>query len=118
VVQAGYELNVPLRVGLPDAHKGPEAREASFLRVDAPNVIVEAVKKAEDSDGLVLRLYECEHKGTRATLHFGFPLRSAVETNLMEEDVRSLDLQGSSVLLEFKPFEIKTLRVSVDRKTL
>jgi len=48
-------------------------------------VVVEAVKRAEDSDDLIIRLYECEHRDTRATLRFGFPVAAVSEANLMEE---------------------------------
>ena len=113
VVRAGYALNVPL-VPVPVAvHSGAEPQEASFLQVDVPNVIVEAVKKAEDGDDLIVRLYECEHKSSMATIQFGFPVQSAAEVNLMEEEPQILDLTGNGVVVSFRPFEIKTLRVTL-----
>jgi hypothetical protein len=45
VIQAGYELNVPLRVASLSVQRGATPREASFLTVDVPNVVVEAVKQ-------------------------------------------------------------------------
>jgi alpha-mannosidase len=112
VIRAGYELNVPLRVTPAEAHAGAEPREASFLCVDTPNVIVEAVKKAEDADAVIVRLYECEHRNARATVRFGFPVRSAAEVNLMEEDARPLDVTDDCVNLTLSPFEIGTLEVT------
>jgi alpha-mannosidase len=113
VIRAGYALNVPLRVVPVEVHEGSEPREASFLEIDAENVIIEAVKKAEDNDDIIIRLYEAEHKGTSATLCFGFPVKSVVATNLMEEVLETLDVEDGTVALTFKPFEIKTLRVKV-----
>ena len=95
------------------AQEGSEPSEISFLELDAPNVIIEAVKKAEDSDDIVLRLYESEHRGTRVQLHFNIPVRSVTETNLMEQDTLPLDLQEDRIALDFRPFEIKTLRVAI-----
>ena len=117
VVQAAYALNVPLRV-TPAAGAQPTARsealpaEASFMQVDAPNVIVEAVKKAEDGDDFIVRLYECEHRSARATLRFGFPITSAAEASLMEIAKSPLHVQDNAVELQFAPFEIKTVRAS------
>ncbi len=111
VVRAGYELNVPLTLCGPGSRKAGGPREASFLKVDAPNVIVETVKKAEDSDDMVIRLYECAHASARATLTFAFPVKSAWEVDLMEENPRALTFRSNGVKLDFRPFEIKSVRV-------
>jgi alpha-mannosidase len=112
VVQAAYELNVPLNVTVIDQHEGPEPLVRSFVQVDVPNVIVEAVKRAEEGDDLIVRLYECAHQGVLGVVWFGFPVRAAEECNLLEEVVAPLECQGNSVRLAFRPFEIKTLRVT------
>jgi alpha-mannosidase len=113
VVQAGYELNVPLRVVPLQPQSGARPAEASFLQVDAPDVIVEAVKRAEDApQAVIVRLYECAGRGARATLRFGFPVAAAAETNLLEEAIGPLDLHDGQVVLTFRPFEIKTVRVT------
>jgi alpha-mannosidase len=117
VAQMAYELNIPLRAAPLTVHAGDLARNASFLQVDAPNVFVEAVKQAEDNDpagsvGIIVRLYEVEHRSARATLTFNFPLVSAAEVDLMEENPSPLTVTGNAVTLEFQPFEIKTVRVA------
>jgi alpha-mannosidase len=112
VIRAGYELNVPLRVLAEGVGGGDGPISASFLEVDAPNVIVEAVKKAEDGNDIIVRLYEAEHKAAHARLRFGFPIRAAAEVNLMEEEARPLTVRSEGVTLEFRPFEIKTVRVT------
>ena len=60
------------------------------MQVDAPNVIIEAVKQAEDSGDLIVRLYECARASARATLRFGFPVAEVAEVNLMEEEIGEL----------------------------
>jgi len=106
VVRPAYEFNVR-----PTVHPcGADAVAAgSLLTVDAPNVIVEAVKWAEAGDGLVVRLYEASKTATRATLALAAPVREVVETNLLEDEVRALPLRDGEVTLELHPFEIKTL---------
>ena len=113
VVQAGYALNIPLRVLPAEVHSGEHPSTVSFLQVDASNVVVEAVKKAEDSDRLVVRLYEVEHRGARATLRFGFPVISVAEADLLEESPVELELRDGAVVLDFRPFEIKTISLEV-----
>ncbi|MGC9468682.1 MAG: alpha-mannosidase, partial [Anaerolineae bacterium] len=58
VIQEAYALNVPLRVIETDAHTGPAPREHALIEVGSPDIVIEAVKKAEDSDDIILRLYE------------------------------------------------------------
>lgn len=107
VVRPAYEFNVA-----PLATWG--AKETfSLLSVDVPNVIVEAVKWAEDQDALVVRAYEASRTGTHATFDFGIPVASAEETNLLEEEAQPIEVDDDSVRLYFKPFEIKTLLVRV-----
>ena len=87
------------------------AETAPFACVSAPNVIVEAVKPAEDgSDAFVLRLYECEGSAAKATLRPGVKVTGAVLTNLLEDPVETLPVEDGAVSLTFRPFEIKTVR--------
>ena len=49
VIDAGYDLNVPLRAVAASPHAGHRGRRArSLLSVDAPNVVVEVVKRSDD----------------------------------------------------------------------
>jgi alpha-mannosidase len=112
VIRAGYELNVPLRVVATDAHAGPLPRAASFVTVDAQNVIIEAAKQAEDGDDVIVRLYESEGRNAQATVQFGFPAGAVSEVDLMEENPVPLAVKGDTISMAFRPFEIKTLRVT------
>jgi len=111
VIQAGYELNVPLRVASLSVQRGATPREASFLTVDVPNVVVEAVKQAEDGDGVIVRLYEAAHRATQAVVQCGFPVSAAEEVNLVERTLGPLPVAEGRSALAFRPFEIKTIRL-------
>lgn len=114
VIQAGYEFNIPLRQVPVEAHAGTLPTVNSYLSVDAPNVIVEAVKKAEDSRQVVIRLYESQNAGASATIRFGFKVSSAAEATLMEEPIQALEVVENAVRVTFQPFEIKTILVDPD----
>ena len=113
VIHAGYELNIPLRAVVAAPHAGQAPPSASFLSLDARNVIVEAVKKAEDGDDLIVRLYEAAGRGERTALRFGVGVAAVWEANLMEEASAPLELAEGRVELSFGPFEIKTLKVTL-----
>ncbi len=112
--RAGYELNCPLIARLEDAHEGEREPSRSFLTVGGNNVIVETVKRAEEGDEVVVRLYECfGHRG-EVTVEFGEAIRNAAECDLLETERRELKTDGRRVSLFVKPYEIRTLIVSLE----
>lgn len=108
VVRPAYEFN-HRPASLPIA--SAKASQALLATVDAANVIVEAVKWAEEGDALILRLYEAGRTGTHARIVFGPSAQAVFETNLLEEEGTPLPLSDNAVELYFRPFEIKTLKV-------
>lgn len=107
VVRPAYELNIPV---LTFSASADTQGFDGFLTVDAPNVIVECIKAAENGDGIIVRLYEAGKTGCSTKITFNKPIEYVEETNLLEEKVAEIETDGSSVSLFMKPFEIKTLR--------
>lgn len=120
VYRRGYELNVPLQPGfatalatnLVTADGEPSTRRFSLVRADSTRVMVEAVKKAEEDDSTIIRLYETSGSYVRTTLSFGLPIRSVQFTNLLEIPL-DVDVEwvGEEAAVAFAPFEIITLKV-------
>jgi len=92
-------------------HQGKLSPEHSFFQADADNVVITAVKKAEDDNALVLRFYEWAGKESDVRIHLPPGAESVSETNLMEVSAGSLPLQNGTVVVHTKPYEIKTLKV-------
>lgn len=107
-VQEAYKLNQPAyatRGELKNTGK-------SFISTDKDNIIIETVKPAENGDGMIVRLYDCENSLTKATLTFAEGmLESVEECNLMEEKEADIEACGNSFTVSVKPYEIKTYRV-------
>jgi len=111
-VRRGYELNDPLKAEQVFAHTGELPAEYSFASVENPNVTLTAVKKAEDSDALVFRMYEWAGKASEVKLHVPKGAQYAVESNLMEKvEGGHLKLAGDVVTVPIKPYEILTVQV-------
>ena len=83
----------------------------SLITVSAPNVVIETVKRAEDGDGIIVRLYESHRKRGAVTVRFAFTVGSAWETNLLEENQAALPVADGAVSLNLRPYQIVTLRV-------
>ena len=110
VVRAGYELNVPLYVQPVEPSPGELPAEHRFFTVGAPNVVLEAIKKAERADLIIARLYEAHQQRGSVSVATSLPLSQAWECNLLEERTgRERRLSGGRLRLNVKPFEIKTV---------
>ena len=84
----------------------------AWAEVDTDHVVLETVKKAEDENAWIVRLYECkQYRSNAVTLTFGQPIREAVECNLLEEQEAPVDHQGHTLTFPIKPFEIKSFKV-------
>jgi alpha-mannosidase len=88
-VRRAAELNQRAIALIDTAHKGTLPRSLSFVEVEPENVVLTALKAAEDGDALVLRCYETAGRSTQATMA----------------------VFGHRVGFEIGRFEIKTFRV-------
>lgn len=52
---------------------GKPGESFSLAGLDAPNVVLETIKRAEDGDGAIVRMYECENSLTNVTLDWNLP---------------------------------------------
>ena len=110
-IRRGYELNYKL-LSLPfGRHQGSLAPEYSFLQVQPDNVIVTALKRAEDENPLVLRFYEWAGKEGEVTIQLPPGAQSAEATDLMEKPMGSLSIHSGAVSVHTKAYEIKTIKV-------
>jgi alpha-mannosidase len=83
----------------------------SFFEVKPENVILTALKKAEDSNEVVLRLFETKGERTRAEIDLFKEPRSVKVINLLEMEEREIKFKGKRIKLRVKPFEIVSLKI-------
>jgi alpha-mannosidase len=121
-VADAYALNDPLILVKTSAtllnQNGTSARADNlrheappFVCCDSPNIVIETVKRAEDGQGVIVRLYESQRWRGPVTLSSSFPLAKVYLTNLLEENQTSLAPRGNQVTLFVRPYEIVTLRL-------
>ena len=111
-VRHGYEYNYPLTAVVTTAHAGSLPASHSFASVAPENVVLTAVKKAEDAKGLIFRVYEWAGKETTAEFHVPPGATGATVTNLMETpEGAPLAVVGDVVKAPIHPYEILTIRV-------
>jgi alpha-mannosidase len=111
--QHGWDFNYSLKALQVTRHSGSLPARYSFFAMEPSNVILTAVKKAEDGDGLILRFYEYAGKDTKVRLHVPRGATAAESTSLMETTDKTPVLpQDSVVAMDVKPYSINTVKVS------
>jgi alpha-mannosidase len=104
-IEEANALNQP-----PQVIPGRFYDERRIVVVDSPAVQIDAVKKAEDDDAIVVRIHECRGSRARFTLSSDYPIRKIVPCNLLEHSTGS-ELQQSSITDVLHPFQIQTYKL-------
>ncbi len=112
-IEQAYSLNNPLHSVHVNGGVSILGTEMSYISVDKSNVVVESVKKAEDGNDLIVRLYECHNKRSRVNMKVSGNIISCTECNLLEEQDIAVEFNGDNIKFEIKPFEIKTFKISL-----
>jgi alpha-mannosidase len=116
-VRHGYEYNYGLQAETTVTHEGQLPATHSFMRVEPDNLVMTAMKKAEDNDGLILRFYEWAGLKTEARIEAPHGVTAVYPVNLMEkidEDAEHKGLvhrEGDGIRFAVDPYSINTLRI-------
>ncbi|MDQ0200265.1 alpha-mannosidase [Neobacillus ginsengisoli] len=106
-VQHAWELNNPL------TYVEGQTQSFSLFSVNAQNVMVDAVKKGENDDCVIIRLHE--FAGERGTVEItsDFNIKSWQESDLLERCI-SEKRENEEFSFHIKPYEIKTFIVKIE----
>ena len=96
VVRRAWELNSPVVHIMETYHKGKMPQTFEGVEIDNENVILSTLKEAENGDGVIVRLYECNGKGGAACV--------------------KLSWLGAEIKTSFGPCEIKTFKINPEGK--
>jgi alpha-mannosidase len=111
-VRHGYDYNYGLKAEQVGAHSGSMSAEFAYVTVKPENVVLTALKKAEDSNSLIFRVYEWAGKSSDVEFHVPKGATGATVTNLMEKpEGAPLKVAGDVVTAPIHPYEILTVRV-------
>lgn len=113
VVPAAYAVNAPPRVVRLPGGPGEVGALPAFVACEDRNLVIESVKKAEDDNCLIVRLYEAHNARGSAELACARPIQAAYLCDLEENNLVELDLSDGLVNFDYKPFEILTLKLRV-----
>jgi alpha-mannosidase len=108
VIEAAEELSSALRVVRTNL---PLGTARSLVEVDTRQVVVEAIKRAEDSDAAIVRIYEAWGKACTAHLHTSLPASRAFLCDLLERNREEVAVREGTIELDLAPFKVVTLKL-------
>lgn len=114
-IQEAYCLNQPALA----VHGGRAGSRFSLADTSHTNVMLETIKRAEDGDGWIVRLYETDNARTEAALYWAYPIERAEECNCLEEKKADVAVETTggdpyhcaAIPFVIRPYEIKTFRI-------
>jgi alpha-mannosidase len=113
--RSAYEFNYPLLHVEEANHRGTLPPTHSFFSIEPNNLILTVIKKSEDSDDLILRIYETSGEETKAVIQVAQPFEDARETDLLEREISKLKTRNDKIELPIGKHEIKTIKIKVNR---
>ena len=94
------------------AHPGPLPMANSFMRLESGSVELQAVKRAEDGDGLILRGVELTGDGKHTVI--ALPgVREAALADTHERPIKPLTVENGKIRFDARPFGLFTIRVKL-----
>jgi len=100
ILQVVWRFLSPPVAYLADEHAGDSPTEASLIGLDSRDITLSALKKAEESDGLVVRLYNPGDRPAVVRLVTGVPVGGACLANLEEKPVETLQVSGAGRVVQ------------------
>ena len=108
------KLNQPLIAFTATKHDGALGKEVGFVSVNTDKVAVKAVKKAEQSDELIVRVYEWTGENQEnVVLDFPAPIVSAREVSGLEDPVGDVTFRGKQLTFNIGKYQPKTFAVTL-----
>jgi len=110
----GYRLNQPLIAFQSQSHPGTLNKTFSMLRLNNERIRVLALKKAESSDEVIVRLVETDGltaEGVR--IAFAGPVVAAREVTGQEQALRPATVTAGELVTSFRPFQLRTFALKL-----
>ncbi|MCL4459513.1 MAG: glycosyl hydrolase-related protein [Chloroflexi bacterium] len=114
VYQSAEEHKVPLLAVATPYHNGTLPTELSFLRLEGDGLILSCLKKTEDGDGLIIRLFNISDRDKEGRLSLYKPFKEVYLVRLDESEPRRIETAGpAEIVFTVPPRRIVTLRCNI-----
>ena len=113
IVRKAYAFNNPMLAKEINNSDGELAQSFSLIKTDSENIIIDTVKKAEDSGNIIIRIYESQNIKDKIKLSFGIDIKKLYLCDLLENIEKEIEVKDNTAVLDVNNFEIITLMAEV-----
>lgn len=106
-------FNAPMHICQLGKQAGILPKEKSFIEIDGEDVVLSSIKKAEEKDSIIIRLYNPGEKNVNAFLKIGFEFKKAYLVNLNEERLEELSADNGTIAIKAGHGKILTVELMV-----
>ena len=106
-------LNKPKRAVAVSSHAGVAGKKVNAAYSTNPALKIGALKKAEEDDSFIVRLYELSGRGASGEIVFPVEILSAEEVDGVEEPVGAAVFSGNRLKVASAPFALRTFKVTL-----
>lgn len=114
VIEEAYNFNYPLRYQIVESHTGSLSDSFSLGSIDRAGIVVEAIKMAEDGDGVIIRLYESFGCRGKFLLRLTAPVVRVWLCDMLERVLEVVTFVNNAFEYAIKPFEILTFKITFE----
>ncbi len=111
VIKESYALNEPFYERTVGKQSGDLPECYSFISADKPNAVITAVKRAENGEGVIVRMYDSYDCRSNVTLTFPNSFKRAYLCDLMENETNEIEVRDGRLTVSMSNFEIVTVKL-------
>lgn len=129
-VRAAYEFNNPLKV-LSGSSTSIQRLSESPIRLvntnESKSLILDTIKRGHDDEdvttnqmmrvnkgqSIICRVYESLGGHSRATIETKYDVQRVTKTNILEDDIEEISVEGGKFNIELRPFEVATFKLQL-----
>ncbi len=112
-------FNQPMTAYVTNKHNGAISSGYSFGSISNKDVIIRAIKKAENSNEIIVRVNEGANKNAdNVELTLGSGIASAKEVFASEEEIKTADVVNGKLVFSLAPYEVKTFALTLEPCTV
>ncbi len=110
-VKQAYYYNNPMTAIKACGSKTMIRNRFSAVKLDRENIVAETVKVSEDSNDIIIRLYESQNRKCSAEILTDFDFDEAYLCDMSENNIMKLNTENKKIKLDFGGFEIHTVKL-------
>lgn len=110
IIRKSCLIDHPLDIYIAEGGGGTQEKK-SMVHSVSDDVVIETVKKAENHKGIIIRAYECSNSRGKTRFMYYDSVKEATACTILEDEKKSLLVDGKSIEKEYRPYEIMTIKI-------